>query len=130
MRGHASGEDSVLFSLAPPEGQGDAIEWFVAQLESELTGKGLALIRAGVSELSYGVLSFTAAQGHVSVYVLWPARGNKTSWQIRTRYHRSWLRRLLLIPPPAAAVEQLERTRDWIQRFLITHDAQGMRWKS
>jgi hypothetical protein len=27
-------------------------------------------------------------------------------------------------------VEQMERIRDWIQRFLLTHDANQIQWMS
>ena len=124
-------EDSVIFRLSPPIGQEEtAIAWFVGQLENELQFRGLKPIGKKLSKLGYGAISYPAPEGHISVFVLWPARGDSSSWQIRTRYSRPWLRRLLRTAPPTEGVEQTERIRDWIQRFLLTHEAEQIQWMS
>src|ERR1039458_9454852 len=117
-------EDSVAFRLLPPAGQEKtALTWFVAQLENELESRGITPIGRKVSSLSYGVLSYSASLGHISIFVFWPARGDTSSWQIRTLYFRPWLRRIFRAQPPQEPIGQIERIRDWVQRFLLTHDA-------
>jgi hypothetical protein len=123
-------EDSVVFRLSPPAGEESALAWFVRQLEDELKSRGITPIGRKVSALSYGVLSYPAPPSHISIFVLWPARGDISSWQIRTRYGRRWLTRLVRPVPPHDMVEQMERIRDWIQRFLLTHDANQIQWMS
>jgi hypothetical protein len=83
-----------------------------------------------VSGLSYAVLSYPVSNGHVSIFVLWPVRGDSTSWQIRTRYTRSLLAKAISPVPPQDAVERMERIRDSIQRCLLRHEANQIQWMS
>jgi hypothetical protein len=124
-------EDSVVFRLSPPVGkEKTALPWFVEQLEDELESRGIRPIGKKLSDLSYGVLSYPASHGHISVFVLWPDRSDLSSWQIRTLYFRPWLRRILRAQPTQKTIAQMECFRDWIQRFLLTHDASQIQWMS
>jgi hypothetical protein len=124
-------EDSVVFRLSPPAGQEKtALAWFVGQLENALESRGITPIGKKVSSLSYGVLSYPVSQGHISIFVFWPARGDVSSWQIRTRYGLRWPRRMFRPVPPEDMVEQMERIRGWIERFLLTRDAHRVQWMS
>jgi hypothetical protein len=124
-------EDSVVFRLSPPAGEEkNALTWFVRQLENELESRGITPIGRKMSALSYGVLSYPAPPSHISIFVLWPARGDISSWQIRTRYGRRWLTRMVRPVPPHDMVERMERIRDWIQGFLLTHGANQIQWMS
>ena len=124
-------ENSVVFRLSPPAGQEKAVLiWFVGELDNELGSKGFGPIGRKVSALSYAALSYPAIGGHISVFVLWPARGDTSSWQIRTLYFRPWLSRLLQAAPPKDAVEKMDRIRDVIHRFLLSHDANQIEWMS
>ena len=123
-------ENSVAFSLSPPAREtNSALVWFIGQLESELRCMGMRAISRKVSSLDFGMLSYASSQGHISVFVLSP-RDPASSWQIRTLYFRPWLRRLLSPLPPKGAIDQMDQLRDWIQRFLVTHDANQIRWMS
>lgn len=125
-------EDSVLFRLTPPKGERreSTLSWFVGELENQLSVKGFAPIRRKVSGLGYGVLSYAAFQGHISLFVLWPARDDVSSWQIRTRYHRRWLKRLIWPAPPENAIEEMESIRGRIHRFLLAQEAEMIQWMS
>jgi hypothetical protein len=124
-------EDSVMFRLSPPAGEEKtALGWFVAKLDNELESKGFASIRKKVSALSYAALSYPATGGHISVFVLWPAGGDKSSWQIRTLYFRPLLRRIFRSQPPKEAIDRIAGIRERIQRFLLTHDAAQIQWVS
>ena len=124
-------EDSVVFRLSPPAGEEKtALRWFIGELDNELESKGFATIDKKVSALSYAALSYPAIGGHISVFVLWPARGETSSWQIRTLYFRPWLRRIFQSQPPQEATDRIERIRDRIQRFLLTHNATQIQWMS
>jgi hypothetical protein len=124
-------QNAVVFRLSPPAGQEKtALTWFIGELGSELESKGLAPISRKVSALSYAVLSYPAVGGHISVFVLWPERNDASSWQIRTLYFQPWLMRIFRAQPPGEAVDEIERIRDWIQRFLLTHDALQVQWMS
>src|SRR5438270_9223162 len=103
-------ENSVTFRLSPPMGRGMlALEWFLQLLEAELKSRGFIAVGKKLSGLSYGVLSYPATHGHVSVFVLWPVRGDQSSWEIRTAYFCSWLKRVFRTEPPGDAIQQLER---------------------
>jgi hypothetical protein len=124
-------DDSVVFRLSPPAGEEKAaLTWFVGELDNELESKGFAKIGRKVSALSYAALSYPATGGHISVFVLWPARGDASSWQIRTLYFRPLLRRIFRPQPPQDAIDRIEGIRDRIQRFLLTHDATQIQWMS
>jgi hypothetical protein len=124
-------EDSVVFRLSAPEGQEKtALTWFMGELCNELESKGFAPIGKKVSTLSYAALSYSARGGHISVFVLWHARGDASSWQIRTLYFRPWLRRIFQAQPPQDSVEQLECIRSCIRRFLLARDAHQVQWMS
>jgi hypothetical protein len=124
-------EDSVVFRLSPPVGnEKTALTWFVGHLEDELESRGITPIARKVSSLNYGALSYAASHGHISVFVLWPVRGDISRWQIRTLYFRPWLTKIFRPVLPKDMEEQMARIRDWTQRFLLTHNATQIQWMS
>lgn len=120
-----------MFRLSPPAGEEKTtLKWFIGELGNELESKGFATIAKKVSALNYATLSYSAIKGHISVFVLWPARGDTSSWQIRILYFRSLLRRIFRPQSPQEAIDRMEGIRDLIQRFLLTHGATHIQWMS
>jgi hypothetical protein len=124
-------DDSVVFRLkAPAESEHSPLEWFVSELEKGLVSVDLSPTSRKVSNLGYGALSYSVSKGHISIFVLWRACDDTSSWQIRILYFQSFLNRLFQLATPTDVIRKKEDIRQTVHRFLLSQAANSVQWMS